>query len=223
MRIWLTVLLWCVASGLANAAEPGEESQAVVDLGDGHYRIGAIEVDKNTHRFQVTGTVLQLESRSAPIEFIAVTKDGMKAYESLLELDTEAVEFNLACILIGLDADNATHPEYHFDPAEVRGDRVDLRVSWGGKDQNLPVEALLAGVADDATHDWVYTGSSFTANGVYLATMASSLIGFVHAPETIIQHRMGMGLGEYGAVIYDPEVMPPAGTRITLTVVRIAN
>ena len=33
-----------------------------------------------------------------------VTQGGHKAYEALLEVNADAFQFNLACILIGLDA-----------------------------------------------------------------------------------------------------------------------
>jgi hypothetical protein len=146
----------------------------------------------------------------------------VKSYEALLELEASAMEFNLACILIGLDTANASHPSHHFDPAPVTGDIVDLRVSWvqDGQQQEFGIERLLGGAADPEGHVWVYTGSVFTPDGRYMAAMSGSLIGFVHDPESIIQHQAGLGLGNYGAITYDPDVMPPALTQVTVSVSR---
>jgi len=198
-----------------------EELSPVEDLGNGLYRIGAIEVDKGAQRFTVPGTAIGLDE-GVPIEFLAVSKGGFKAYEALLELDVSAVEFNLACILIGLDTANASHPEYHFDQNKVTGDIVDLRVSWprDGNEQSYEIERLLQGTDKPEDHVWVYTGSFFTPDGAYTATLAGTLIGFVHDPESIIQHQQGLGLGNYGMIAYDPEIMPPAGTRVTVSVSR---
>jgi hypothetical protein len=211
------------AVALFSAPVAGEEPQPLVeDLGNGHYRIGAIEIDKGAHRFTVPGAAIDLAS-GMPVEFLAVVKGGVKSYEALLELDASAVEFNLACILIGLDSANAKRPERHFDPAPVTGDIVDLRVSWllDGQEQSHEIERLLRGTDLPEEHVWVYTGSYFRPDGAYVPSFTGTLIGFVHDPESIIQHQKGLGLGNYGAVTLDPDIMPPAGTRLTVSVSRV--
>jgi hypothetical protein len=208
------------AVALFSAPVAGEEPQPLVeDLGNGRYRIGTIEVDKEAQRFTVPGSTLGL-AEGMPIEFIAVAKGGYKSYESLIELDASAVEFNLACILIGLDSANASHPKYHFDETPVTGDVVDIQVSWmrDGQEQTLEIERLLEGTAVPEDHVWVYTGSVFTPAGDYMATMVGTLIGFVHDPESVIQHQKGLHVGKYGMIAYDPEVMPPGGTQVTISV-----
>ena len=64
------------------------------------------------------------------MEFIAVVQGAVKDYEAVLELNTMAVDFNLACILIGLNPDHAEPPAYHFDPAEAVGDPVDVQIRY---------------------------------------------------------------------------------------------
>lgn len=214
--------MW-VALALFSAPVAGEEpAPPIEDLGDGRYRIGTIEVDKEAQRFTVPGAALGLDS-GMPVEFLAVVKGGVKSYEALLELDASAVEFNLACILIGLDSARATRPKHHFDQAPVTGDIVDLRVSWllGGQEQSHDIERLLRGADLPGDHVWVYTGSYFRPDGAYVPTFTGTLIGFVHDPESIIQHQKGLGLGNYGAVTLDPDIMPPAGTRVTVSVSRV--
>jgi hypothetical protein len=212
------------APTISNETAPAisnETAPPIEDIGNGHYRIGSIEIDKNAQKFTVPGTTIALD-KNMPIEFLAIAKGGYKSYEALVELDVSAVEFNLACILIGLDSARASHPEYHFDKRRVTGDIVDVRVSWmrDGVEQTYEIERLIQGMTEPGDHAWVYTGSLFTPDGTYMATMVGTLIGVVHDPESIIQHQNGMGIGEYGAIVYDPDVMPVAGTQVTVSVLR---
>ncbi len=76
---------------------------AVAKLGPGLYRIGEITVDTAKREASVAGKVNAVET----LEFVANTRDGLKAYESALTLDTYAVTFNAAMLLLGLDKDHA--------------------------------------------------------------------------------------------------------------------
>ena len=71
-------------------------------LGQDRYQIGRIVVDKRASSFTVPGRVHVL---GKPLEYLATSPGGMKAYETLLEVDASGSEFNLACILIGLERD----------------------------------------------------------------------------------------------------------------------
>ena len=71
-------------------------------LGQERYQVGRIVIDKRARSFTVPGRVHVL---GKPLEYLATSPGGMKAYETLLELDATGSEFNLACILIGLERD----------------------------------------------------------------------------------------------------------------------
>lgn len=203
----------------ANTNQPQPVTQPKVeDLGNGRYRIGSIEVDKTSKSFSVSGVVLRDEP---PLEFLVVTKGGMKGYESLLELNANAFEFNLACILIGLDPKKGVAPSFHFAPEPAQGDAVGLWVSWqkNGKTVRVPAAKLLQqGDAPVKSDEWVYTGSAFTNNGQYMAELDGTLVGFVHDPASIIEHKLGLGLGNYGEIIVRPDLLPAVGSKITMVV-----
>jgi len=229
-RIILRLFLSLTLTGVCWADEPAKKASTpeIRDLGGGHYRIGSIKVDKVKQQFSVPGHVIRLEPADAPVEFVAVTRDGMKSYESVLEIDASAIEFNLACIMIGLDAKQvAAMPEQHFDPRPVQGNRAGITISWelGGKTRRVKVEDVLQlnGKKPSGTHEWVYTGSRFGPEGDYMAEVSGALIGFVHDMDSIIQHRQGLGIGNYGAIQSNHLVLPPAETRITLHVSRQAG
>jgi len=191
----------------------------IEDLGKGRYRIGSIIVNKPEKSFQVPGEILRLQP---PLEFLAVTKGGMKGYESLLELDVNAFEFNLACILIGLDKEKAKAPEFHFSEEPAQGDPVSIWISWeqDGKNVRIPASNSLLEGEKTINNNWVYSASGFTPSGEYLASVDGTLVGFVHDPASIIEHTKGLGLGNYGAVSGNAAVLPAVGSKILFTVER---
>lgn len=203
----------------ADSSQPNPQP-VVQDLGNQRYRIGAIEIDKAKQIFTVPGVVIRTDP---PIEFVAVTLNGHKRYESVLELETDAFGFNLACILIGLDNQKGKPSRFHFDPEPAQGDLVEARLSWPSGDKTIEINAaelFLEGDKPVASQEWVYTGSAFLPDGRYLAAVSGSLISFVHDPESIIQHRQGIGLGRYGGVAVNRAVAPPVGARISVSIQR---
>ncbi|WP_405242522.1 YdjY domain-containing protein [Lentisalinibacter salinarum] len=222
----LLLLLLGLSAGPAFAAGPSESTGSaapaidIEDLGDGLIRAGNILIDKPAGRFSVPGRIMVVDK---PLEYIAVADGGYKAYESLLELETTGTAFKLACILIGLDDSTSVKPRRQFDDREAEGDAVALWISWDGGDgiTSVPAEkALLEGGSVFGDGGWVYTGSVETdpASGL-LADAIGSLISFVHDPVAVIDHRTGAGIGAYGSITGNAELLPPEGAPVTLSVV----
>jgi len=185
------------------------------------FRVGAITIDKSARLMTVPGRMLPYEE-GKPIEYIATMRHGFKAYESVITLDADAFEFNIACILIGLDPDNGAAADYHFDPEPVEGDRVSIRVRWQQDQRWIEVDAVellsVRGEKPAAPSQWSYTGSGFIDGDRYLAQMYGVLIGLIHDPATIIEHRQGIGLGDWGSIGIDPETAPAGGHEIQLQI-----
>lgn len=215
--IFLLSLIFISNSLADTTADKNAKKPTIKELGNNLYQVGNIKIDKNKKVFTITGTVIRNEP---PVEFIAVTKGGEKAYESLLEMEVNAFEFNLACILIGLDEKKGKSSPMHFSPEAVEGDKVDITMSWKKQDKNntLPISQLLESeTGKNLSSDWVYTASTFTPDGQFLANLDGTLIGFVHSINTIIEHRTGLGLGNYGGITISNK-LPPLGTKITLEI-----
>ena len=200
-------------------ADDAIETTPVEKLDDGRYSIGAITVDRRAASFSVPGKILHLTDA---LEYLAVAREGMKEYESLLELATSPADFNLACILLGLDDENSIKPRYQFDDRDAEGQAVEISLSWEQAGKLVTIDganALMAG--DEAFEDdsWVYIGSMTGNYGKeFMADAGGTLIGFVHDPYSVIDHRKGAGIGNYGLVTGNEEVLPPVGTAITLTI-----
>jgi len=189
-------------------------------LGGDRYQIGAIVVDKRARRFSVPGRVHVL---GKPLEYLATAPGGMKGYETLFEVDTTGSEFNVACILVGLERDSKLGPFMRYNQAPLAGQRVSVSIAWseGGKRRQISAaEAILnpeAGVKADAVQ-WVYTGGpvSDPADG-FVPDLTGTLIGFVHDPNCIIDSVAAIGVGAYGSV-RGSALMPPVGTPVELIV-----
>lgn len=208
---------WTVAIRAQAAQSP--PSPKVEKLGNGLYRIGAIRVDTGKREIAVPGKVNEVMI----LEFVANTRDGMKAYESALTLDTDAFEFNAALLLIGLDKSRSVAPSIHFDPKPPVGDEVTLHIEWtrNSTPTRTPVEELLFDKDKDQPippSSWVYTGSGFLDDGRYLAEVDGALIGFVHSPSPIIEQVGGAGVSRFGRIVMNPRLGLDRDTPVVLMV-----
>jgi hypothetical protein len=190
-------------------------------LGKDRYQVGRIVVDKKAGRFTVPGRVLVM---GQPLEYLATSPKGMKDYETLLEVDASGSEFNLACILLGLERDPRQGQFYQFSEAPLVGPKVLVSVAWqdAGKRREISAaEALLDPKGDvrPESVEWVYTGSlSMPPDGQFAADITGTLIGFVHDANSIIESVLGLGIGAYGSVSGNAALLPPIGTPIELIV-----
>ena len=223
---WLVgVMTWAVAIAVqpacAQTADPAPPAVGVVKpLGQERYQIGHIVVDKRSHRFTVPGRVHALDK---PLEYLATSPGGRKAYEALLELDASGSEFNLACILIGLERDPKVAANRPPDAATVVGQRVAMAVAWtqeGQRRQITAAEALFNAEAKAKVEsvEWVYTGSFTSIDGSRFASdFTGTLISLIRDPTGLVEAVSGIGLGPYGS-IRSSAALPPEGSAIELIV-----
>jgi hypothetical protein len=186
--------------------------------GENLVRLGKILIDTKNNEVSVSGRMLP----DRTLEFIASTRMGAKSYESAIELDTDAVTFNLAMLMIGLDKSRAVVPELHFGPT-VAGDPVEIWVEWGtGKtSRKIRIDELLYDERARKVPEmgaWVYTGSTMYPGGDFAAEVDGVLIGFVHDPASIIENTVGSGIHAYGTIKLNPALKLQAGTAVKLTV-----
>jgi len=189
-------------------------------LGQDRFQIGRIVVDKRAGTFTVPGRVHVL---GRPLEYLATSPGGMKEYETLFELDATGSEFNLACILLGLERDPNQVQFQQFSRVPLVGRRIAIYVAWseGGKRRQISAaEAVLnpdAGVKPESV-EWVYTGSPTTRpGGPFAADVTGTLVGFVHDSNSIVESAVGIGIGAYGSVRGNA-MLPPVGSAIELIV-----
>ncbi len=236
MQVRPLVLVLCVAA----SAEAQQSSKppspihpdapkpaAIVKLSATTFRIGEMTIDTAAKTLSIAGTV----NEASTLEFLANTLNGAKAYESALTLNTNAVSFNAALLLLGLDPARSKPSTRQFDPAAPEGDPVELTVTWtdGGRTRTLPIEELLFDQRVNRTMakgPWVYIGSQFFDTGehrFYLAEQDGVLIGFMHGPQSIIDNPRVDALGGFGFFVFNTNLGLKPGSVVTVTVKALAR
>ncbi len=123
---------------------------------------------------------------------------------------------------MGLDDAKSVKPRWQFDENDAVGQPVRISILWTDDDERKVVRAANALMNGDEPfdhHDWVYIGSiASPQDGSLMAEMSGTLIGFVHDPLAIIEHRTGAGIGAYGSITGNGDVLPEEGSEITVTV-----
>ena len=216
-------VLFVVFAGVSAGAVPGqaplpsELPPTVRRVSDTTYEVGRLHVDTARREVVAPATLNGVQI----LEFVANAKAGAKAYESALTVDVNAITFNTALLLIGLDPSRGRPPKAVFDQAQAAGDPVEMLVSWG--ERTVPLEELLYDQRTKKTvppGTWVYTGSTFIKDGAgrqrYAAELDGVLIGLMHSPSAIIE-RVDAQAG-YGATVTNPELGLAAGAAVTLTI-----
>lgn len=234
VRPFVLVLSVAAAAEAQQSAKPpspihpdAPKPAAIVKLSPTTFRIGELMIDTAAKTLSTTGTV----NEASTYEFVANTLNGAKAYESALTLNTNAVSFNAALLLLGLDHARSKPSTMQFDPAAPEGDPVELTVTWtdGGRARTVPIEELLFDQRANRTlakGPWVYTGSSFFDTGehrLYLAEQDGVLIGFMHSPQSIIDNPRADALGGFGAFGLNPNLGLKPGSVVTVTVKAVAR
>ncbi|OFW31525.1 MAG: hypothetical protein A3H97_03325 [Acidobacteria bacterium RIFCSPLOWO2_02_FULL_65_29] len=225
LRLALTAMLLVGSAAGSPIAQQGlpagvKRGAPVERLGPDSLRVGNVKVDTAKKEVAVAGVVNNVTT----LEFIANTKGGFKAYESALELDTDAVSFNLALILIGLDPSRAIPARFALDPTPPQGDPVEIWVEWdeSGRRRRVRAEQLVFNQTSKQTLSegpWVYTGSTFSVqNNAYLADLEGSLIGFIHSNAPVIESPRPLAVGTYGSNRVNPDLNLKAGTSVLLIV-----
>lgn len=180
-----------------------------------------MRVDTASREVSVPGTLNEVMT----VEFVANAKDGVKAYESAVTLNTDAVSFNAALLLIGLDPARSKPSKVQFDSTPPEGDPVDLFVELpaAGKPRRVRVEDILFDQGTKKTlkpGPWVYSGSTFieTDSGRrFMAEVDGVLIGLMRGPSALIDNPRSDMLGRFGAIILNPTVAKP-GMKVSLIV-----
>jgi hypothetical protein len=212
---------WSQAPATPAAPAPRPPVGELKALGNDRFQVGRIVVDKRARRFTLPGRVLSL---GKPLEYLATTPGGGKGYETLLEVDATGSEFNLACILLGLERSSRHAKAREVAPPQpLPGPRVSIFVAWQEGSTRREVTAAQAVLGPDAetrpeSVEWVYIGSPGPdLHGGFAADTTGTLVGFKPDDNNVIESALGIGIGAYGTVVGNP-MLPPNGSPIELIV-----
>ncbi len=187
----------------------------IVEVGDGLYKLGKLELDLNKKTITIYGKV---NMSAGVIELLACTKVG-KVHESLLVLDVEPIHLQTALILLGLEFVGGVR--YQGDPITPKGDRVQIWIEWnsGGKLIRHRAEDLIYNRIKQSSMEhtgWVFTGSRMN-NGIFMAQGSGTLITTYRDPDAIIDNPLPEG-NDDTAYIVNNKIAPPKGTEIKMII-----
>jgi len=205
-------------------AEP--HGHRVQKLGPHLYRLGTLTIDSEARTIRCPGHVNMAEG--GPIEVLACLPTG-KVHESVLTLDVEPLDFQLALLLLGLEPgcnpavrypDGA--PELEMEP----GNMVDLCIEWdeagtNGEQRRVRrrAEETLYNLTEDeplGQTPWVFTGSRWV-EGRFGAAVNGSLITTFYDPLAIIELPLEIVNDDTWCAVKE-DALPPVGTGIELVV-----
>ena len=186
---------------------PAAAAPSVEKLGPGLLRVGPIRVDLTRREISLPATINDV----LVLEFVANVAKGLKAYESAMTLQVDAITFNTALLADRLRQGQraGAHPALRLPPGRP-AIPVEMWIEWksGAGTRRVPVEELLYDRQVGKTvppGQWVYTGLTFLPDGRFWAEADGILIGFAHSPAPVIESIGGIGVNRYGAVVLQPQ------------------
>lgn len=220
---------WCGALFLVfvSVLHPHAQTPAVQQpppvqkIGDSQYRIGQLRIDTAKRELVAPATVNEVMT----LEFAANTKGGLKAYESAITVESDAITFNAALLLLGLDPSHGRPSKHQFDPDTPEGDPVSVEIGIGNR--RMPIEELLLDQRTQKTlkaGPWVYTGSTFYDNGIgrqFMAEQDGVIVGMMHGPAALIENPRNDAVTSYGSYVINPKLGLAPNAPITLIVTAI--
>jgi len=195
---------------------PMEDKSIFEKIDDGVYRLGNVILDKNSRKITMPGKVNMV---SGIIEFLACNEMG-RTHESLLILDIEPIHLQLSLITLGLKPGH--NLRYQGDPRIPKGDEIKIWVEWeiaGKKEKHRAEELVLNRELKKPMQktNWVFTGSR-VVNNTFTAQRTKSIIATMRDPDSIINHPLQGGTNTVDYYHANPDVLPPRGTEVEVTI-----
>ena len=211
------------------APEAQPEKPKVRELGDGKFAVGLVTFEQKTGHIDFPAEVNMVDGL---LEYAIVHQDG-KIHEALLLTKTNPLHLNLALKLLRyqaspelfpvLDEDYRSTGKFPEVSAEIKAAaRVEILVTWKKSDGSKGTASLNDWISSTATEapipatPWIY-GGSYIFNGVFQAERSGD-IAAIFTTNSALFNYPGKGHLDDEIWIPTPKRIPPAGTRVTVTI-----
>jgi hypothetical protein len=214
-----------------NAPEANTFTPAMQELSPGVFQIGKIRLDKTKRTVSFPA---KLNMAQNLVEYVLVTRGGA-THESLLTSEIQPTDLQFVMLLLdakgaGLLAPGADaappgqiNAEYLRKAPRLKGDNISITVSWklpDGALKAVPVEDLLINTETKkpaSRGPWIYNGSMFGRDGVFLAQQEGSFVAVVTNPAALINNpRKGNDNDQIWEV--NEKAVPAVGTPVEFTI-----
>lgn len=203
---------------------PKLKAQPVERVSGDHYRMGDIEMYKNTGSLSFPA---QVNMDRGLLEYLLV-RTGGKTHESLLRTAVEPYNLQLAFLLLGYEPTERPLKR-QGDPEKPQGVPVEISITFKdkeGRPREIGAEEWIATKKEEKMGstgkiNWVFTGSR-VINGRFLAQSEGSIIATYHDPVAMIDNASAGG--ESNRIWFVQEgVVPAPGTAVTVTIRKAAG
>ena len=211
--------------------DAGTFAPAMQELSPGVFQIGKIRLDKNQRTATFPG---KLNMAKDLVEYALVSPGG-STHESILTTEIQPTDLQFVMLLLDAKGSGLLVPapdaaptgqinaEYLRKSPRLKGDNISVTVSWklpDGTSKAVPLEDLLINTEAKKAASrgpWIYNGSMFGADGVFLAQLQGSFISVVNNPAALINNpRKGNDNDQIWAV--NEKLAPAVGTPVELTI-----
>lgn len=218
----LTVAV-CAAVTLTARAANAPTDSAKPKIG----KLPHVSFDPAAKQVRVEGEALAVD---APLEFFCVL-NGTSEHEAVVRSAAKPSDIHTGLLAIGL---KPGHPVSYSDALKKwsppQGPPLQITVEWdaqGGKHQSVPAYRLMRDVKTKKSMPpltWVFAGSRQMEDGTYAADTTGYTISVVNFDLTLIDiPQLASNANETLEWERNPELAPPAGTKVTLVLEPAGN
>jgi hypothetical protein len=217
------MLIACLALALFARAQDVPTAAAKPKIG----KFPHVTFDPASKQVRVEAEALAVE---APLEFFCVL-NGTSEHESVIRSAAKPSDIHTALLAIGL---KPGHPVSFSETLKKwsppAGPPLQMTVEWDtkdGKHQSVPAYRLMRDVKTKKTMPaltWVFAGSRQMDDGTYAADTTGYTVSVVNFDLTLIDiPQLASNANETLEWERNPELAPPAGTKVTLLIEPAGN
>lgn len=218
----LTAAILCLTSALA-IAQSTPATRPTTSPGVGKFP--HIEVDVAQHEIRVDCESLNPQM---PIEFFCVLS-GTSEHESVLRTAARPMHLHTALLMLGAKpGEPAKYNEAEKRRIPPHGESLELFIETtrDGKPTRQPAASWIRELTTKKPPEsfpWVFAGSRTMPDGTYAADVTGQMISVVNFDYSMIDvPRVASNANETLEWEYNPDKVPPKGTKVTL-ILRLAK
>ncbi|MGB7157411.1 MAG: YdjY domain-containing protein [Tepidisphaeraceae bacterium] len=180
-----------------------------------------IQVDVKKRQVRVDAETLAVD---APLEFFCVTS-GTNEHESVIRSPVKPSQLHLAMVMLGLEPGS---PVQYSESAKKwlppHGPPLQISIEYeqGGKKVSIPAYRWMRDIKSKKPMPpmtWIFAGSRVMEDGKYAADVTGYVVSVVNFDLTLIDiPDLASNANESLQWERNPDLMPPAGTKVTMVI-----
>ncbi len=217
--IFLLTLMLPASARAQTAPTTAPTTAATTALANRADKLPHIQVDVKTRQVRVDAETLAVD---APLEFFCVTS-GTNEHESVIRSPARPSHVHLALVMIGLEPGspvNFSEAAKQWLPPHGPPLQITMEYEQEGKPMSVPAYRWMRDIKTKRPMPaltWIFAGSRVMEDGNYAADVTGYVVSVVNFDLTLIDiPDLASNANESLLWERNAEVMPPAGTKVTM-------